>query len=173
MDVAEERNEVEPIYNDMRYIAELTRQSRDFSNLLSSPIIPESKKLHVINEVIGENVSAVTMLFIKLLVSKNREANLREISASFIDQYYERNNIHRVKLATVEPLSDEMRNSIMNRVRALKNIQHIDLEETIDPSLIGGFTLQMGDTFVDASIKKDLMDIQRQFNSNIYVHNIR
>ena len=173
MSVAADNSQVDTVYNDMRYLEQLTKQSRDFSNLLSSPVITGDKKLSIMDTVIGGNVSPLTKMFFKLLIHKNREANLGEISSAFIDQYYERNNIHKVKLSTAEPISDELKNSILNRVRALKNIEHIDLETEIDPSLIGGFTLQIADTFVDASIKHDLYDIKRQFEDNHYVHNIR
>jgi F-type H+-transporting ATPase subunit delta len=43
----------------------------------------------------------------------------------------------------------------------------------VENDLIGGFTLQMGDTFIDASILRDLNDVKKQFKSNEYVHALK
>jgi F-type H+-transporting ATPase subunit delta len=52
-------------------------------------------------------------------------------------------------------------------------MQNIELEAVVNEELVGGFTLEMQDILVDASILKDLKDIQKQFMENVYVQKIR
>ena len=52
-------------------------------------------------------------------------------------------------------------------------MQNIELEIVVNEELIGGFTLEVKDTLVDASILRDLKDIQKQFLVNVYVQKIR
>ena len=69
--------------------------------------------------------------------------------------------------------SEELKNSIVNKVKATSNIANIELESVVDDSLIGGFVLQTGDLLVDASIIRDLKDIKKQFLNNDYIHRLR
>ena len=52
-------------------------------------------------------------------------------------------------------------------------MQNIELQESVDPKLIGGFVLQVGDKLVDASIAYDLKEISRQFESNDFIYRVR
>ena len=52
-------------------------------------------------------------------------------------------------------------------------MQTIELETTVDPNLIGGFVLQAGDKFIDASLAYDLKQISRQFENNDFVYKVR
>ena len=52
-------------------------------------------------------------------------------------------------------------------------MQNIELEATVDQSLIGGFTLQAGDKLVDASIAYDLKHIAKQFENNDFIYKVR
>ncbi len=115
----------------------------------------------------------LTATFIKLLVSKAREAVLPEIITAFIQQYKAFKNIYTVKLTTAAPVSDAVKTEIVNRVKQTSNMQTIELEATVDPALIGGFTLQAGDKLVDASIAYDLRQISKQFENNDFVYKMR
>ena len=72
LDLAVERGQLEKVYNDMLYLQQVIKSSRDFLNLLRSPIVSTDKKIAVIDAVIGKNVSELTGAFTRLLVNKNR-----------------------------------------------------------------------------------------------------
>jgi F-type H+-transporting ATPase subunit delta len=58
-------------------------------------------------------------------------------------------------------------------VKKTAGFQHVELQEKVDPALIGGFVLQVGDKLVDASIAYDLKNIAKQFESNDFIYSIR
>jgi F-type H+-transporting ATPase subunit delta len=58
-------------------------------------------------------------------------------------------------------------------VKKSAGFQLVELEERIDPDLIGGFVLQVGDKLVDASIAYDLKNIAKQFESNDFIYSIK
>lgn len=66
-----------------------------------------------------------------------------------------------------------MEQSIVNKIKSITKIEKIELETAVEDDLIGGFTLQMGDTFIDASILRDLNDVKKQFKNNEYVHALK
>jgi F-type H+-transporting ATPase subunit delta len=173
LDIAKEQGQVETVYEDMLTLQSINKNSRDFLMLLRSPIVTADKKNKVITAVTEGKISPLTATFIKLLVSKAREAVLPEIITSFIQQYKAFKNIYTVKLVTAAPVSDALKNEIVNRVKQTSNMQNIELEATVDNSLIGGFTLQAGDKLIDASISYDLKQIAKQFENNDFIYKVR
>jgi F-type H+-transporting ATPase subunit delta len=77
-----------------------------------------------------------------------------------------------VKITTAAPISDELRNTMVEKVKSGTG-QTIDLESVVDEDIIGGFLLETEGRLVDASIIRDLKDIRKQFENNDYIHKIR
>ncbi|HVX51739.1 MAG TPA: ATP synthase F1 subunit delta [Chitinophagaceae bacterium] len=173
IDLSIEKGGLEEVYADMLYLQAVCKASRDFVNLLRSPVVKGDKKESIINAVTKGKISALTAAFITLLVNKSRESDLPEIVSAFIDQYNSIKGIHRVKLSTAVPVSDEVKQDIVNKVKSSTGLANIELETKTDESLIGGFVLEFDNNLVDASILRDLRDVRRQFTSNLYEHNIR
>lgn len=169
LDLAIEQNQLETTLMDVQLLTAVSHQSRDFANMLRSPIIKADKKQSIINAVLGDRLGVLSKAFINLLVNKGREGNLPEIAEAFISQYKEMKNIKTVKLSSAMPLSDSVKQAIRAKVEAGMPGAQIELKEEIKPELIGGFVLQVGDNLVDASIRRDLNDVKAQFLKNMYV----
>jgi len=173
IDLAKEKDQLNEVYNDMKLLQSICKSNRDFVTLLKSPIIPEDKKNKIIESIISGKVSAITSLFIKLLGSKNRQSNLPEIIDSYIVQYNELKGIHKVKITTATPLSEQMQNAFIDRIKSANNISNVELEAEVDEKLVGGFVLEMEGKLVDASILRDLKDVKKQFQNNDYLQKLR
>jgi F-type H+-transporting ATPase subunit delta len=173
LDLAVEQNQLDTTLADMQLLNAVTHQCPDFTNMLRSPIIKGDKKNAIIEAVIGERLSVLSKLFIKLLVAKGREGNLPEISDAFLSQYRTLKNIRTVKLTTAVPVSDSVKDAIRNKVIASMPGMKIEMKEEVKPELIGGFVLQVDDKLVDASIRRDLNDVKAQFQKNFYVPELR
>src|SRR5215831_11013677 len=89
IDLALEKDQLGKIFADMEWLQEVIKQSRDFRNLLRSPIIKAEKKAKVVDQIIKGKVSESTSIFIHLLIVKGRENSLQEIITSFVSQYKE------------------------------------------------------------------------------------
>jgi F-type H+-transporting ATPase subunit delta len=62
---------------------------------------------------------------------------------------------------------------IAQKVKQEKGLETVQLETVVDEKIIGGFMLEMNNQLLDASILRDLKDIKRQFDKNLFVQNIR
>lgn len=173
VDLADEKGQLEAVFADMQWLNEASKSSRDFVNLLRSPIIKGEVKKKVVDAVTNGKVGEITAGFNRLLIAKGRERFLPEIAQAFITAYKEKKNIHTVKLTTAVPVSDATRNAIVEQLKKSAGYENIELEEKVDPALIGGFVLQIGDKLVDASISYDLRAIARQFDNNDFVYKVR
>lgn len=173
LDIAVERGQLEEVYADMLYLQQLNRGSREFLNLLRSPVINPETKIKAVNAVTQGRISDLTVAFTTLLINKTREGVLPEVITAFIKQYKEKKNIHTVKLTTAVPVSDAVKNEIVEQVKKTSGMQNIELESVVDPDIIGGFVLQTGDKLIDVSIAYDLRHVSRQFENNDFIYKVR
>jgi F-type H+-transporting ATPase subunit delta len=173
MDIAVEQNAVESIYQDMLGLQKLFAESKELVSVMHSPIIPADKKQAIVKAIIGGKANPITEQFITLLTTKAREYFLPEIATTFIAQYKELNQINTVQLTTAHELDEATKASLIASISAQLQGKKLDLITKVDEKLIGGFVLESNNNLFDASIAKDLKDIQKQFLQNIYIPSLR
>lgn len=173
IDLAIEKGQLEEVNQDMLWLQAVCKSNRDFVNLLRSPIIKADTKSKILQAVTAGKLSELTNAFNRLLINKGRESNLPEIVTAAVALYKEHKNIHTVKLTTASPIGDNVRAGIVDQIRKSAGFEKIELEEKVDPSLIGGFVLQVGDKLIDASISYDLKAIAKQFENNDFIFKVR
>lgn len=171
--LAIERNQLDTVYRDMEFLQNVAKLNKEFVVVLKSPVIASEKKESIIGAVTNGRISDLTYLFIRLLIRKGREMNLPEITTAFIEQYKEHQQIYSVKLTTATPVSEELKQSIVNQIKSQTELKNIELTAEVDDKLIGGFILQVGNKEVDASIAYDLNLIRKQFLNNDFIYRIR
>lgn len=173
IDLANERGQLEAVYNDMLFLQSVCKESRDFLVLLRSPVVKPDKKTAIVESVTKNRISDMTAAFNRLLINKGRESNLPEIITSFIDQYKQQKGIHTIRLTTAVPVTEEVRKQIISQVQSQTSMNNIDLKTSVNEEIIGGFVLEMGDKLVDASVAYDLNKIKAQFLNNDFIYKIR
>lgn len=173
IDLAIEKGQLEQVFADMQWLQAVNKSNKDFVNLLRSPIIKADTKKKILSAVTAGNLGELVSAFNNLLITKGRESNLPEIVTAFIAQYKKHKNIQVIKLTTAAPVSDALKNAIVEQVKKSAGFEHIELEEKVNPDIIGGFVLQVGDQLVDASISYDLRTIAKQFENNDFIYNVR
>jgi F-type H+-transporting ATPase subunit delta len=173
LDLAIEKGQLENVYSDMLFLQSVCRMSKDFVNMLRSPIVNADKKGKVLDAVTAGKVSPLTVAFYKLLLAKEREGHLPEIATAFIAQYKAYKGIEIVKLTTAVPVGENVKQEILARIKDGHDLQHIELDTSVREELIGGFILEIGDRMVDASVAHELHEIKKQFENNDFIYKIR
>ena len=175
LDLALERNELDAILKDIEYFNEAIK-NRDLYLLVKSPIINTTKKLHIFNLLFNGKLSKTTMAFFDIIIKKGREMFLPEISADFISQYKDYkdyNKISTVIITTATPLNDTLLGDIKIKLLASQiTMDRLDIVTKIDPNIIGGFMIEVGDKLYDASVVHKLDQLKKEFIGNQYVKSI-
>jgi F-type H+-transporting ATPase subunit delta len=172
IDIATELNQLDAVHADVLLLKTIVK-NREFVLMLESPIIKSDKKFKIISAITAGRISKISETFLQLLCNKNREANLPGIVSSFITQYNTIKGLHHAKLITALPISEEMANSFVSKIKTSSSFDHLNLETEVDEKLIGGFVLEMEGKLIDASILRDLNDGKKQFANNDYIHKLR
>lgn len=173
IDLAIEKGQLEKIFDDMQWLQAVCKASREFVNVLKSPVIKADKKEKIVEAVTKGHVGEITTAFIRLMIRKSRESYLPEVVNAFIRQYKVNKNIYPIKLTTASGLSDDLKNAIVKQIQDTTEMKNIELETGVDENLIGGFVLQAGDKLIDASIAYDLKIIAKQFDNNDFIYKLR
>lgn len=170
--LAKEKNALEAVLDDMKYLDMLCSESRDFTLMLRSPIIKSDKKLSIVKAVFKDTLNTLSNGFLELLIKKGREFFLPEMAEAYISQYKELKHIREIHLTTAVEINDELFQVIKEKVAASVPNGYVDLKLKVDESLIGGFILESGDKLFDASVSRDLKDIKKQFTRNLYTASV-
>jgi F-type H+-transporting ATPase subunit delta len=150
-DTAQRGGTVEKIEQDLDTIDAALRSTPLLMRVLRAPTIGRDRKKEVLRQVFGSGVTSLTMRFLYLLVEKRREAILPYINTEFKQLSYRFRNILPVTVRVATRLTAEERQRL-TQVLAAKTGQTIDLHEEVDPSLMGGAVLRLGDTIIDGSV---------------------
>lgn len=173
IDIATELKQMDAVHNDIEFLKSVTDKSREFVLMLNSPIINPGKKYKVIHAITEGKISKITETFLKLLCNKSREANLPGVISSFIEQYNLIIGLHNAKLTTATPISKELADSFISKIKASTSYDNVHLETLVDENIIGGFILQMEGKLIDNSILRNLHDVKKEFANNDYMHKLR
>lgn len=162
LQVAEERNEVETILEDINLIKDTLEGSRELVVFLRSPVIKYDDKAAVLNTMFGDKVQKPTQLFLGLLARKNRIQILDEITHAFIELYYEYAGIIRVDVVTAGKLDKEQQRSLQDMLEN-KTGKKVNLQLSVDKALKGGMSIRIDDTVIDGTVKHKLEQLENLF----------
>lgn len=168
--LAQENNLTEKIFSDMQLIAETCENSHELTAVMRNPIIHTHKKEAVLTALFSNKVSNITLKFFQMVISKGRVGMLEEIAKEYVALYKEMRGVRTAHITSAVKLDESTRNAVLAIVRK-KGGENIDLVERVDPKIIGGFILRMGDVQYDSSVSRRLSDISRQLHSNSYTRN--
>lgn len=162
LELAIEQNKVDLVLKDMEFFVSSGKDNFDLLVFLKSPVINADKKLSVINELYS-HFDILSKSFIQLITKNRREAILPVIASSFIDLVKTHKNIIPVTLITASKLTKESKDKIISKVKVSGTIE---LKEEIDPTLIGGFIIRIGDVQVDASVNSQIKKLKIDLITN-------
>ncbi len=172
LDLALEKGQLEPVHEDMRLVLETIRANRDLSILLNSPVVKTDKKLDILKAIFGGNIGVISTEFMNILTRKRREGELEGIAEAFVSQYKKHKQVLTAVITSATGLDDKLRAQVLEVVKQSAGDKSIELVEKTDKALLGGFILRVGDKQVDASVLRQIRNLERNFSENPYISEI-
>ncbi len=151
------------VNDDMKSIIAAVDSSADLKEFLASPIIKSDLKMNALLEVFG-SVQADTKSLFRLLQENKRFEILTAIATQYNSQFDEMNGVEVAKVTTAFPITAELEAKILAKAATIST-KKITIQNTIDPSIIGGFILRIGDKQYNASVSNRLQELKREFSN--------
>ncbi|MDR2161185.1 MAG: F0F1 ATP synthase subunit delta [Desulfovibrio sp.] len=141
-------------------LGEALAVSGDLARVLRDPVFSPREKCRVL-EALGQKLGAREEMlnFWRLLADKNRLAELAGIAAAFGELLDEEKGILHGRLCTAIPL-DKKRQAALTEVLRKKARRELAIEFDVNPEILGGVVLTLGDRVLDASLRAQLSLLQ-------------
>lgn len=163
LELAIEQKVLDQVHEDMLFFTRTVDENRALLLMLQSPVVPHHKKYAVLHDLFQKRVHPITFSIFDIITKKNREGILYDIAKAFHEQYNVYNNIQVAQVITTFPLDEQLR-ARFKKLTEETTGKKVELKEEVDPKLIGGFVLRVGDKQIDESIKHKLLKLQYDFN---------
>lgn len=171
LDLAQDQNCLEVVFDDMQLIANTFSSSFDLRHLLDSPFVGNNKKSDILKSIFSSKINSMSLSFIGLLLSKGRGNAVFGIAKEFISQYKSLKGFQAATIVTAVEINAELKSQV-DKLLAKISDKKLELTSKIDASILGGFIINTGGLQYDASVRTKLTKFKNQFSSNPYISKI-
>ena len=158
---SQQKNVLERINDDMLLLYNTCFEIEEFNKLLENPIVSLSTKRKIIEAVFSGNVHELTLSFLYLILKNNREVFLEDIARAFLDLYRKKMGFVSILLTTAIRIDDDLRKKIIKIINVAYKAD-VEMTESVNKNILGGFKLQIEDKLLDASVSTSLNKLKRE-----------
>jgi F-type H+-transporting ATPase subunit delta len=151
------------VNEDMLSIVASIAASAELIDFLSSPIISSEVKMNALSEVFVTVQSETKSLF-RLLHENKRFEILAQVASQYNMLFDQMNNVEVAKVTTAFPITADLESKVLAKIATISD-KKITIENIVDPKIIGGFILRIGDKQYNASVANGLQELKREFSN--------
>ena len=163
LDLANSKGVAEVVNNDMKSIAQAIGSNEELSTFILNPTTKVELKESALLEVFA-NVNGVTKGLFHLLFENKRFEILEAIALEYNTLFDESNGVEIAKVTTAIPMDADLEAKVLAKIATLSD-KKITIENIVDPSIIGGFILRIGDNQYNASVSNRLQVLKRELSN--------
>ena len=158
-DLGEDQGNLGRIVDDLHGVRELFDKDTTFREFFGSPRLDPTAKKRVLHEALGQKIDRPVMGLLHVLVNKRREMLLDNIADEF-DRYRDlREGRQHVYLTAARPVDEDQLGDIRARLEKATG-KEILVHQTIDPRVVGGLRIKLGDNVIDGTLRRRLQQLR-------------
>jgi F-type H+-transporting ATPase subunit delta len=159
-EVAKEEGKLDEVREELGQLSEALAESNDLSLFLFSPYFSTEEKKEGLHKAISDADETVVN-FLELLLENHRMPALHRIRREYDNLWREENQLLPVQVTSAVELDDDTIRSIGDRIGEQTG-RKVELSSSVDPDLVGGIVLRVGNSILDASIRNRLEQLRKQ-----------
>lgn len=153
---------LEKVEGELEGLAQSASTSAAFAGFLENPLIPRDEKSQQIEKLLKPKVSTITLNLCTTLAGNAKLADLPKVASTYAQLMKAKRGQVDAKIISADKLSKAQNDQIAAAIKAsTKDAKEVVISSEIDPSIIGGIQVVIGDQFLDLSIKSRIEDISR------------
>lgn len=165
LNFTQESGNTDSVFTEMGDIVKTIEKSKELQSFFASPIIDVKKKVSIALEIF-KDFSPVTKSMLQLIIKQGRESQMQNIAQEFINKVEDMNGVQRITITSASALSAENISNILKSSELVNHDNKFDVKSIINPEILGGYILRVGDQQVDASVKSKLSKLKKEFQLN-------
>ena len=160
-EVAKERGLIDKVEVELKNVVEVVNQNAELTKILMHPHVAAEAKKDLIKDLFQSHVTDETLNFIGVLIDNGRESDLPSMSAAYVGLANEERGIADAIVTTAKPLEQAEQDRLAEQFGKLIN-KTLRIQTVVDPSIMGGVVVKIGDRLYDGSIKRKLEHFAHQ-----------
>ena len=158
-DIAKEQKMLGPYEKELKAVRDVMQENPDLQKFICHPLVQPAAKKNTLKQIFADELSPLTLHFLYVMIDRRREGAMVPAIDRFIDLARAEQNIEVAKIRVVEPLSAEEEQKLVAGLEKMTG-KKIEPLYYVDPSIIGGLVIQIGDRLIDGSLARQLRDMQ-------------
>jgi F-type H+-transporting ATPase subunit delta len=159
-EIAKRDEIVDAIGEDLALIERLLRESATLRTMFTQPLMTDDRKVQMVTQVFGDRITATSLNFLKLLIRKRRADIINETVEEFRTLLLNHLNIVDATAQTAVPMNADQLDRLTKSLATLTG-KKVNLTAEVDPDLIGGVVVRIGDDIIDGSLRGRLHRLEQ------------
>jgi F-type H+-transporting ATPase subunit delta len=159
-EVASERDKLDVVREQLGAVADALAEDRELSVFFFSPYFSTEEKRDGLGRVLVDADETIVN-FLELLIEKHRMPVLFRIRRVYDTLWERENKVLPVEITSAVELDEQTVKGIGERIGE-RTGQHVELTARVEPDILGGVVLRVGNQILDASIRNRLERLRRQ-----------
>ncbi len=159
-EVATEQDKLDLVREQVGEFADAVSENRELQIFLFSPYFSTEEKKDGLDRALTD-VDPVVENFLRLLIEKHRMPVIFRIRAEYDQLWEEENKLLPVEITSAVELPEETVKQLGDQISEQTG-RTVELSSNVNPDILGGIVVQVGNSVLDASIKNRLEQLRRQ-----------
>lgn len=158
-DIAQAQGKLEAYGTELKGVRDVMQENPDLQKFICHPLVQPEAKKHTLERIFAGDLSPLTLHFLYVMIDRRREGAMVPAIDGFIKLARAAQNIEVAKVRVVKPLSAAEEKQMIAGLEKMTG-KKIEPLYFIDPSIIGGMVIQIGDRLIDGSLARQLRDMR-------------
>lgn len=159
--IAEAEGALDRVSDELFRFAKAVEQNHELRSTLTDIAIPAERKEAVLNDLLGEQASPLTVNLIAFVVSQGRAAELSLIVESLSALASDARDSVLAEVRSAVPLDDDLKAKLAEALGKATG-KKVDVKVLVDPSVVGGIYAKVGDQVIDGTVRRRLQELKEQ-----------
>ena len=164
-ELALENGTEDVLFDEAKTFLEVIRKDDELVKFMKHPKIVKEEKMKTGKNIFDGRFSKEFAGFLLVLIQKDRFVEVDKTLEYFIGRMKEHKKIGVAYVSTAAALSDVQKEKVNARLLETTDFETIEMNYTVDESLLGGMVIRIGDRVVDTSIKNKLRELSKQLSA--------
>lgn len=163
-ELALEEGKIDNFAEELQVLLRAFRENKELGELMNHPKLCKEERQRLIVHILEGSVSVEIIGFLHTIIAKDRYMEWENIFTCFLDLVDAHKNIGKATVTTAIDLDASQRERIHSRLLETTQFETLEITYYVDPSLIGGMVIQIGERVVDSSVRTKLSGLTKKLN---------
>ncbi|MBT8212528.1 MAG: ATP synthase F1 subunit delta [Acidimicrobiia bacterium] len=163
LEIAKAEGELDRVGDELNRIAQAFDSSEPLRDAMTDPRIPVDRKQGIVDELLGGRASKLSVSLVNFVVSQGRARDLSAIAAGVVAKAAHERSKEVAYVRSAIELDDETVRRLEEKLSAATG-QSVEARVTVDPSVLGGLVVTVGDEVFDGSVRSRFRDLREAWS---------